>query len=401
MWRKTLAALSAISGLALAQPTAYGAGADVIVGNLEGATVYARAGGIAALAVGTVSCNAGDTVLQWNALPSNRHPVIGMNLYRLLDGRLEHVGQSWVKHGFTALQGNLCGNCRPNRDGQGLGVACSDPYGAGNNNGRNLRARSEINPTTGYFDPTPMFDAQRRQRVELPLVTPIDRGLQVAESDLSVTNARYFIEAHYVAADDAEAGNGLNNTAYREIEITRNAEGGYAIRNLQPTQRQGMAVQAWPGAKLANLDSVEAEVQGRKFMSRIVVASRVTPLGNNRNRYDYAVYNMNSDRGVGSFSVAVGNTAVTNVGFKAVRSHGEKWSNDAWTPTTAAGRVTWSTAAAAANPNANAIRWGTTYNFWFEADGAPGQAAASVARFKPGPIGGDALQTTVDAPAPR
>ncbi len=190
MWRRSLAVLSAVSILALSNSAARAAGADVIVGNLEGTTIYARAGGIAALSVGTVSCNAGDTVLQWNALPSNRHPVIGMNMYRLLDNRLEHIGQSWVKHGFTALQGNLCGPCRANPNGQGLGVGCSDPYGAGNNNGRNLRSRAEINPTTGYFDPAPMWDAQRRQRIELPLVTPIDRGLQVAEADLAVSPAR-------------------------------------------------------------------------------------------------------------------------------------------------------------------------------------------------------------------
>ncbi len=149
--------------------------------------------------------------------------------------------------------------------------------------------------------------------------------------------------------------------------MTRNAEGGLALRTpTTTTQRRKMAIEAWPGAKLVNLEAVEAEAQGRKFTSRVVVGSRVTPLGGGRNRYDYAVYNMNSDRGVATFSVPVGAARVTNVGFKAPRSHGDPWSNDPWQSTTTGGTVTWSTAAHATNPNANAIRWGTMYNFWFE-----------------------------------
>ncbi len=40
-------------------------GADVILGELIGPRVYARQGGVAALSVGTTSCNAGNRVLQW------------------------------------------------------------------------------------------------------------------------------------------------------------------------------------------------------------------------------------------------------------------------------------------------------------------------------------------------
>ena len=47
--------------------------------------------------------------------------------------------------------------------------------------------------------------------------------------------------------------------------------------------------------------------------------------------------------------------------------------------------------------NANAIRWGTTYNFWFDAEGAPGTADAALARFKPGP-GPASFALNVQAP---
>ena len=66
------------------------------------------------LAVGTTSCNNGDVELDWFALPQVDHPVIPQNLYRMSGGasnndRFEQVGQSWLKHAFTALQDNACG----------------------------------------------------------------------------------------------------------------------------------------------------------------------------------------------------------------------------------------------------------------------------------------------------
>ena len=64
--------------------------------------------------MGTDSCNAGVVNLNWFALPNNDHPVIPQNLYRMSGGatnddRFEQIGQSNVKHAFTALTQNLCG----------------------------------------------------------------------------------------------------------------------------------------------------------------------------------------------------------------------------------------------------------------------------------------------------
>jgi len=68
-----------------------------------------------------------------------------------------------------------------------------------------LGPRSQVNATTGQFP--------------YPFSAPgyggnIARRLQVLTADVSPaqnSGARYFVEGHYVTADDATAGNGLNN----------------------------------------------------------------------------------------------------------------------------------------------------------------------------------------------
>ena len=68
------------------------------------------------LGVGTTSCNNGDQPFNWFQLPNTDHPVIPQNLYRMSGGatndeRFEQIGQSWMKHAFTALEGSVCGTC--------------------------------------------------------------------------------------------------------------------------------------------------------------------------------------------------------------------------------------------------------------------------------------------------
>src|SRR5690606_15210812 len=89
-------------------------GPDVMVGDLNGLAQFGgQDGDYVGLAVGTDSCNFGTVNLHWQALPSNDHPVIPQNMYRMSGGAdgqetFEQIGQSNVKHAFTALTQNLC-----------------------------------------------------------------------------------------------------------------------------------------------------------------------------------------------------------------------------------------------------------------------------------------------------
>src|SRR5262245_45488689 len=74
-------------------------GPDVIVGNLPSLQQFGDTGTQVGLALGTESCNNGQVDVNWFALPSNDHPVIPQNLYRMSGGvdktqRLEQIRQS-------------------------------------------------------------------------------------------------------------------------------------------------------------------------------------------------------------------------------------------------------------------------------------------------------------------
>src|SRR6266513_4129614 len=77
-------------------------GPDVIVGNLldlvqmDSGAVNGQVG----VSLGTDACNKGTVDVDWIALPSNDHPFIPQNLYRMSGGaenaeRFEQIGQSW------------------------------------------------------------------------------------------------------------------------------------------------------------------------------------------------------------------------------------------------------------------------------------------------------------------
>ncbi len=102
--------------------------------------------------MGTKSLNIGDTTLLWQGSTA-LHPVIGQGLYRYKTepgsrpgGRLEQIGLSWLKHGFTALaQPEFCACTNPGT-GSLLGLGCSDPYDAGLNGSNTSQGTAAAGP---------------------------------------------------------------------------------------------------------------------------------------------------------------------------------------------------------------------------------------------------------------
>lgn len=359
---------------------------DVIVGAVDNLTDFGHetvsGDRFVGVTASTSSCNIGSANLSWLQLPDKRHPVIAINLYRLRDGRFEQLGQSWVKHGFFAtndpdcpqMRGITLPQCVHPGIGSVLAPGCSDPYGEGlNANPDALGPRSKINPATGDFDPV-----KARDLTGHPASTELQRIIFVKESLLGDINARYFMEAQYIAADDAAAGKSRNNVTYREVKPTKRQQ-TWVFRNVGSEVRFEPAIKAWTGAAFAEVPATEGNSK-----SSVIVAHKSTPLANGRYRYDYAVHNLNSDLAVGALTVPAAGIENGSIGFSAVRSYGEPWSNAAWTSKVENGKLTWSAEKFSANPKGNAIRWGTTYSFWFVSSRAPSaQGRGVLGRFKP------------------
>ncbi len=378
-------------------------GPDVIVGDLSGLAQFGSSSGTqVGLAVATDSCNFGIEPLNWFALPANDHPVIPQNLYRMSGGaandeRFEQIGQSNVKHAFTALQQNLCGlGCNTFPNGTRLGSGCSDPYSASLNAGPNLGSRAWINPFNGSF---PRGDSATPPNTHTGHThTGTSHRILTEIADLSTTlnpGASYYAESSYVTPHEytwCQANptqcNMYNNTSYRRYNVSGTGS-PFSFSSAAATVQTQPAINAWPGA-------TRVEIRPDPGNDGVgVVGYKVTNPSPGVWHYEYAVYNENLDRAIQSFGIPIG-TGVTlsNIGFHAPPQH-PGWTADGtvgntgyssvpWPQTQAAGAVTWSSETFAQNQNANAIRWGTLYNFRFDSNTPPGNLNATVGFFKTG-----------------
>ena len=362
------------------------AGPDVIVGAIPNVSKYGSVvtGGqtIMAYAFGTTSCNIGTAQLEWFAQPDNRHPFIPMNMYRYKGGRFEHIGMGWGKHGFTALQGTLCGACQAASSGTWLGIGCSDPYSSGLNGSQSgLGTRTEVNAATGVFPGT--------YNSGMPAASAtIGRRIQVNGNDLNPAlnaGATYLVEGQYIHSGDAARGNDNNNASWRSVTVGALTSGAYTLTLGGTTVQQQPAINAWRAADAA-VTLVNADVAND---GRFILGYKVSQNTNGTWHYEYAVQNLNSDRSGQSFRIPLPTgVTVTNLYFHDVDYHsGDPYLLADWTATTTGGAVTWAGGTYASNANSNALRFSTIYNFSFDANTAPVAGNATVGLFKPGAAG--------------
>jgi hypothetical protein len=377
-------------------------GPDVVVGDVNGLAQFgSQAGTQVGLALGTDSCNFGAVDLNWFQLPSNDHPVIPQNLYRMSGGatndeRFEQIAQSQVKHAFTALTNNICGLGCNGVGGTRLGSGCSDPYSASLNSGPNLGSKAWINPYTGFY---PRGDSATppNSHTGHTHLGPTHRMLtEVNDLNTSMNaGATYYAEGQYVTPHEfawcqTNPGqcNMNNNVSYRRYNVTGTVS-PFSFSPAAATVRQRAAISAWTGATLAQIQPDPAN-DGIG-----IVGYKVTNPSPGVWHYEYAIYNQNLDRGIQSFSVPIGGgSTVSNIGFKAPPQHpgsaadgtvgNAGFSIAAWAQNSTVSSVTWSSETLAQNANANAIRWGTLYNFRFDSDRAPQTVNATIGFYKTG-----------------
>ena len=399
MMKCQMSAMALVALTACLPAAKVNAAADVALCRLHQVTKWGTSGNITAYSVGTTSVNAGNTNLNWIANGTN-HPVIGQTMYRIYDGRIEMIGQSWLKHGFCALQINS--NCAAGCPGQGgclsfLAPGCQDPYSAQRNGSQSLLGpKYQVNANTGQFSwPHPH-----------PGNGTIRGRLQVHNSDLGDSQSVYLVEGQYVARDDAIAGNQDNNASYRLVHIS--SAPGYNINFIggQSTQFKKQAIQAWkshgngvnspdPDVSLTSL----TDSDGGLF----ILGSKVSDNGDGTWHYEYAIQNVNSHQSGASFTVPVGSgVTVTNIDFHDVDYHsgdgtgGVNYDGTDWSNTAGPNSASWQTQTETENSSANALRWGTMYNYRFDADSGPVTVEATLGLYRGSPP--DTLSVTTHGP---
>lgn len=356
-------------------------GPDVEYVNCAEVASFGEIDGVRAYAISSHTCNVGGTNLHWGATWQGT-PSLAMNAYRIFDGRIEQIGLSFVKQSCCAGASNGCGPACNGAAGTVLGAGCLDIYSAGWNGGQSrLGLRSSINAFTGAttLAPVTIGDA-------------IYKRLQVHANDLRATNfpaALYFVEGVYVASDDARV-NPYNNASYRRVDVDADT---LELTPTDATQVGVPAIRAWranglgPGvADSRVVDSIfDAPQEGRFYLSH-----KVSERGGGVYRYEYAIFNLNSERGGGSLRIALPAGAhVSNAGFHDVDYHsGEVYDNADWVISVSSAAIEWrSPQSFAQNPNSNALRWGTMYTFWFDCNRPPGGGLLRFGFFKPAGAG--------------
>ena len=338
-------------------------------GNLD-MELYGSADGINSFAFGTTSCNFGDMVADWYS-GTNRVPVIAQTCYRLKDGRFEQIATAWLKHSFCAVSEPGCGDCQATNCST-LGIGCADTYWAGLNADA-IAPRSAINAFTGYYDyPFSIY----------PSGPSSMRGkLQFNIEDIEPTlnaDALYFLEGQYVSPDDAEWGNLDNNASYKWIYWLS----AQNPQHMSTTQVGDPAIFAWP------IFDPEVDLRPLRVPDEglLHVGVRVFDNEDGTWRYEYAIHNLNSDRSIDSFSIPLGDCVeVSDIGFHDVNhASGEVIDGTDWAVAVSPTEISWSTNTYDENEWANAIRWGSMYNFYFTANEPPSDVALTLGLFKPG-----------------
>lgn len=390
-------------------------GPDIIVGSMQGLQQFGSAPGQVGLGIGTTSCNNGDQPVHFYELPNTDHSVVTQNLYRMSGGttnddRFEQIGGAWVKHTFGASQDDECSfGCDPFPDFTELGVGCSDTYASSQNASQTdhvgaLGSRAWVNPFTGAFPSNPRPESHAghvhtgtSHRI-LVNISDLDLGLNVG--------ATYYAEVQYDSPHEyawcqTHPGqcNMYNNASYRRYNVSGTTSFSFAA--VGSTVRMTPATGAWTGATSSTVEPAPG-VDGRAF-----VVYKVTNPSPGVWHYEYAVHNQNLDRSIQSFSVPLGcGAAVSNIGFHAPPNHpgfsndgtvgNTGFSNTPWVSTQTFNDLSWTTETIAQNPNANAIRFGTLYNFRFDSDHPPQAAMATVGFFKTG----SPITVPIQAPLP-
>ncbi|MGE3173441.1 MAG: hypothetical protein AB7O97_12520 [Planctomycetota bacterium] len=396
--------LALFAGSVLAQSNAV-PGLDIRMYDLVDISYNGRRGaafpnGEAGFSIGHSWCNTGTVDLPWQSQAGgvmvDQYPRIAFLLARESGGRLVQVsGRSFAKHSPTAFNFSS-GPCAPctAAGGSFFYVGCSDTYGSGiNSNQASLGPTDEIDPWLGTWDPRgsyfdrgdpPVAGAAAVDSVksltfsQVSAFDAVKNRITVQEADL-LPGASYFAQV-YACVQGEAVGVRDNNAVTRPVSIS----GGSGSWNASASGASvvGPLVSQWPGAT--------SHVGGNgNDDGRFAVAVKVTGPVGGMYRYEYAIQNLDNNRGGASFRIPVLATAVVqNAGFSDIDGDPLNDWTFARTPT----EISFSA------QGTNSLDWNTIYNCWFDCDVPPGAGTMRIDQARPG-AGATTVQVQADAPS--
>jgi hypothetical protein len=368
---------------------------------VDSLTFYGRRGaaypnGEVGMAMLNEMCNPGTVTIPWQAAMQPNHPKFGFLIVRVVGDRIEQISdRSFVKHAFTSTNySGACGTCQNPGTGTVMGINCADTYGAGNNADRTwLGPATEIDPWLGTWNPIGSYFDVGDPAQAGGLVLPPDgvRSLNIAgfdnvknrvtvqEADFLTAGAAYFYGIHLIHQGEAVANRG-DNLASRGFNPVYSG-GTWSFGNNAVGQAYGSILQRWPGAVVNTGGNGNDD-------GRFCVASKVTLLGGGQFHYEYAVHNIDNNRGGATFRVPIdaGATA-SNFTFGDIDNNPL---ND-WAATRQGNEIVFTA------PANNPLDWNTIYNFGFDANYA---ASNGVSNLDEARLGAGALTVPVGAMVP-
>ncbi|MGY6553787.1 MAG: hypothetical protein ACXIUM_04600 [Wenzhouxiangella sp.] len=302
--------------------------------------------------------------------PRDQHPFLVWNLYRIMDGRIEMLAESGVKHAFLTINQNCDINCGNSNI---LWPGCEDVYSAGNNDMPFYQGpKNEIVASLGLWSNCPSFF--RPGPCSPPGGQTGNSGewlnrLLVNPAEFQQPGASYFLDAWYVVQYDR---NIWSTMGYRQVTPTPAGQGW--TFNPGPF-RQGALIREWvdesnPGPMADHrqivVPSTTPDLPYPQNMPQghLRLLVRVSETAPGRYRYNYALQNYDFDRGLDRFHIPLPPDA------QVFASHfGGGPDAAAWTPQTGRNGVSFIPPAGEVQP------WFTLYNFEIETDVAPTQTS--------------------------
>jgi hypothetical protein len=356
-------------------------------------------GGQVGMSMQNEMCNPGTVQIPWQATMQPNHPKFGFLLCRVVGGRIEQINDwSYVKHAFTSVNGSgPCGTCQSTGGlgGTVMGIHCSDAYGSGNNGDRfYLGPPDEIDPWLGTWNPVGSYfdhgdpnvggaaatDGVRSlTSTQIAVFDAVKNRMTVNETDLITPGAQYFYGIQLIHQGEAVANRG-DNLASRGTTPSWNGTSWSFPDNVDPFQL-GSILTRWPGADVQN--GQNGNDDGRFF-----VASKVTPLGGSNYHYEYAVHDVDNNRGAATFRIPIAASATaSNFTFRDIDAN----PLNNWTSARVGNEIVFTA------PAGNPLNWDMIFNFGFDATFPPGSGAATLDEARVGP---GALSVTVGAKVP-